>query len=340
MFFPITMNYIYNTVISYFGSNHSTTKTNISSIEVHNTTELEQLSNGISIYEENNTNVHPTMIVLFTIVSSYMIYIFLNKKTEPTPKQLIYHHFTREIKQHIVRNRISALYYSFINVITILFECTIIYLACPDLFVLIGFIDNIPSQYEGYSFTLDYVVSSIAEMTKIILSYIPIISQAIVLVNAIINVILTLVGLYIFYRVFLSTILHTLHDFFMNMKIVLMGRDDDYAILHCIERLTYQIYLLYVTKKMELTMNGTFIEHTTVDKNNLLLNMILNDKQFYIEYRHFFDELEKVSTYIVKSSLENKYMFKSKEFIENHLEIKTCIEALFNETHRRFQSQT
>jgi hypothetical protein len=43
------------------------------------------------------------------------------------------------------------------------------------------------------------------------------------------------------------------------------------------------------------------------------------------------EKIDKLSDDIIKTSIQNNYALKDKDFVENHLEIKTCIETLFNE---------
>tara|TARA_Y100000310_G_C20383485_1_gene669292 strand:+ start:545 stop:721 length:177 start_codon:yes stop_codon:yes gene_type:complete len=52
------------------------------------------------------------------------------------------------------------------------------------------------------------------------------------------------------------------------------------------------------------------------------------------------EKIDKLSDDIIKTSIQNNYALKDKDFVENHLEIKTCIETLFNETRRNVRTIT
>ena len=184
-------------------------------------------------------------------------------------------------------------------------------------------------DYEGYSNTIEYIISSTYEFTSIIISYIPIISHAVNLINALINITITLIGLYLFYKIFISIILKSIYDIFLNIKIVIMGNDSDYAKLRKIERYAFRMYLLYKKKIIQLQYNN---DKSPIESRDIILNSLLNGENLDEKQRIILDEVEKLSDDIIKISLQNNYALKDKDFVENHLEIKTCIETLFNET--------
>ena len=200
---------MFNSFFDYlFSSDTTIGKSNTEIINILHTNKKCKRRNTIPLNTDNN-NLYYFYSILFISLSIIYFYKKYNSNKN-TPKQLIYKHFTKEIKQHILRSRISALYFMAINMFTITLQFGVIYLACPDLFKLIGIIDNSNIDYEGYSNTINYIMSSTAEFTNIIISYIPIISQAVVFINSIINISLTFIGLYIFYKIFISIILKSL----------------------------------------------------------------------------------------------------------------------------------
>ena len=193
-----------------------------------------------------------------------------------------------------------------------------------------------PPRYEGYSFMLDSFLSTTSEMTKIIISYLPVVSHAMTLVNAILNMTLTMIGLYLFYRIFLSTVLTTFYEFVIHLKVVFMGRDNDYANLRRMERCAFLMYLQFQSRRMEYQLMKNFSGGDSIIQTEHILNTLLNNPD---DSSPLFNELEQVSLYVMKSSMEDKYLLKDKKFIENHLEIKTCIEALFRDTQQRFRNE-
>lgn len=301
--------------------------------KLHNTEVILANSSGI---EFNANNFNSILLLILGLLSLYAYKILTYKKTS---KDIINIHFTREIKQHIVRNRVSAFYFLLLNIITIFLQIGVIYLTCPDLFRLIGFIERTSeTNYEGYSNTFEYIISSTAEFTQIIVSYIPIISHAVTLINAILNITLTLIGLYIFYKIFVSTILKSIYDMFINLKTTIMGKDEDYAKLRKIERYAFRMYLLYKRSLIKLQYQN---DSTSIDeKKDLVLNALLNGSNLSKEQSVLLEEIDKLSDDIIKTSIQNSYTLKDKDFVENHLEIKTCIETLFNETQRNVRTIT
>ena len=274
-------------------------------------------------------NSYSYYVTIITGVLSVYLYKHFYNVNKNIPKQIIYKHFTTEIKQHILRSRISAMYFMIVNLFTITLQLGIIYVACPDLFKLIGIMDKNDIDYEGYSNTIDYIISSTYEFTSIIISYIPIISHAVNLINALINITITLIGLYLFYKIFISIILKSIYDIFLNIKIVILGNDSDYAKLRKIERYAFRMYLLYKKKIIQSHYNN---DKTPIENRNIIINSLLNGENLDENQIIILNEVEKLSDDIIKISLQNNYALKDKSFVENHLEIKTCIETLFNET--------
>ena len=97
----------------------------------------------IMLNETNNTQKNNTYYITI-IIGIIGIYLYRNYYNihKNIPKDIIYKHFTREIKQHILRSRITALYFMMVNIFTITLQLGIIYISCPDLFRLIGIMDK------------------------------------------------------------------------------------------------------------------------------------------------------------------------------------------------------
>ena len=345
--FMITPNMFYNI---FFKSNSTLETTDnitdntindITDIEPHVKT-IEQVRPNTEVILTNSTGIESTTnnfnYVLLLIVGLLLLYTYRVLTYKKTPKDIINIHFTREIKQHILRSRISAFYFLIINIISVSLQIGVVYLACPDLFRLIGFMEkSSETNYEGYSGTFDYILSSTAEFTQIIISYIPIVSHAVNLINALLNITLTLIGLYIFYKIFVSTILKSIYDMFINLKIIIMGNDEDYAKLRKIERYSFRMYLLYKSGLIQLQYQQN--SSTSIDeKEDLVLNTLLNGYNSSKDQSVLLEEIDKLSDDIIKTSIQNNYALKDKDFVENHLEIKTCIETLFNETRRNVRT--
>ena len=125
---------------------------------------------------------------------------------------------------------------------------------------------------------------------------------------------------------------------FLNLKIIIMGNDEDYAKLRKIERYSFRMYLLYKSSLIQLQYQN---DSSSIDeKKDLVLNALLNGSNSSKDQRILLEEIEKLSDDIIKTSIQNNYALKDKDFIENHLEIKTCIETLFNETRRNIRTIT
>ena len=79
-------------------------------------------------------------------------------------------------------------------------------------------------------------------------------------------------------------------------------------------------------------------DNTKSDNIDIVMNLLLNGNNKDKNHTKLLDEVDKLSEDIIKTSLQNNYALKDKDFVENHLEIKTCIESLINETKRNIQS--
>ena len=98
------------------------------------------------------------------------------------------------------------------------------------------------------------------------------------------------------------------------------------------------MYLLYKSGFVHLQCQN---DTTSIDeKKYLLLNSLLNEYNSSKIQSILLEEIEKLSNDIIKTSIQNNYALKDKDFVENHLEIKTCIETLFNETRRNVRTIT
>ena len=84
----------------------------------HTNTETD---NKLNLDETNNTYTNNNYYYITIITGVFTVYLYkhfcnINKNK---PKHIIYKHFTREIKQHILRSRITALYFMMVNIFTI-----------------------------------------------------------------------------------------------------------------------------------------------------------------------------------------------------------------------------
>ena len=124
---------------------------------------------------------------------------------------------------------------------------------------------------------------------------------------------------------------------FLNLKTIIMGKDEDYAKLRKIERYAFRMYLLYKRGLIQLQCQNDL--STSIDENkDIMLNALLNGANSSKDQQILLEEIEKLSDDIIKTSIQNSYALKDTDFVENHLEIKTCIETLFNETHRNIRT--
>ena len=226
----------------------------------------------------------------------------------------------------------NAFYYLIINIGVLCSQIIIIYYTCPDLLRIIGIIDTQDKVYEGYESYLDSILGSVTQFTKVIVSYIPIVSHGVELIYAILNITISLIGLYILYRVFSLTFLHTFNNILFHFQTLVIGNDEDYAILRKCERYAFRMSLLYNSLMIETKFQNktaSLKEHEAI-----VLNRLFNSDKMTTNQLKLTDELEDISDNIVKHSMQNKFMLKDQKFVENQLEIQTCIETLFNETKK------
>ena len=126
---------------------------------------------------------------------------------------------------------------------------------------------------------------------------------------------------------------------FLNLKTTMIGKDEDYAKLRKIERYSFRMYLLYKSSLIKLQYQNNLSK--SIDENKyLVLNSLLNVSNSSKTQNILLEEIDKLSEDIIKTSIQNNYALKDKDFVENHLEIKTCIETLFNETRHNVRTIT
>ena len=107
------------------------------------------------------------LLILITILGVIIVKNFFQK---PNAKQIIRNYFSSEIRHYIFRTRMNSLYYLTFNIITLALQIGIIYLVCPDLFVLMRLVEPY-EDYEGFSYYLNYALKSTSEIVKIIITY-------------------------------------------------------------------------------------------------------------------------------------------------------------------------
>lgn len=252
-------------------------------------------------------------------------------QSKNTIKKRIDTYYTNEIKAHIIRIKLTAFYYLLYNLLSIFTQFIIITYLFPDILYLLGIKERDEEEYEGANYYINSILSYTTKFISIGISYIPIISQAKDLLNSLINITIGLIGLYIGYRIFALTILNSIFNAIENLKVSIMGHDEDNARLKKIQRYCFRMNLLYKTLDIHTILNDQFKSISDIERENILLNVIINSNNIPEEYRMLRNEIEVVSDDILKQSISNKYVLKNENFIEKQIQTQMCIETMFKE---------